>query len=122
MAKPLKRRRKSLTQAPALSDLSGMGEAQKERMELWLKAEKQRDDSFLEFQERQAQLNRDHELRMMQLMVNLQNRPVAQPSFQHSMVSSMPMAYSQPTTPNYHNSSSSNYFAGQGDGPHFTEL
>ena len=45
-----------------------MGEAQKERMEMWLMAEQKRDEAFLKHQERQAELSRQHELHMLQFM------------------------------------------------------
>jgi hypothetical protein len=57
-----------------------MGEAQKERMEMWLMAEQKRDEAFLKHQERQAELSRQHELHMLQFMASLQNRGNYQPS------------------------------------------
>lgn len=71
----------------------GPGEAQKERVVL-------REIIVFQFQECQAQLNRNHELQLMQLMVNLQNKPVPQSSFQTTMPTRMPMVYSQPIYPN----------------------
>lgn len=120
MAKPFKRKKKPLSQAQALSELSenfkSLGDSQMERMELWLKAEKQREDSFLAFQERQAQLNRDHELRMMQLMANLQAKP-PQPSYQTLMPARPVSPYGQPVYP-------SGCFPDdlQQEGRHYTDL
>lgn len=79
-----RKRKKVTTQAQALSQLStslvNLGESQKERMEMWLMAEQKREEAYLRYQERQSELNRQHELRMIQLMTGLQNRGNSQPS------------------------------------------
>lgn len=73
-----RKRKKVTTQAQALSQLStslsSLGESQKERMEMWLMAEQKREEAYLRYQERQSELNRQHELRMVQLIAGLQNK------------------------------------------------
>ena len=46
-------------------------------MEMWAQAEHKREEAFLKYQERQADLNRQHELRLMEIMVRSQN-PIQQ--------------------------------------------
>ena len=43
-------------------------------------AEQKREEAYLQYQERQAELNRQHELRMVQLIASLQDRGNHQPS------------------------------------------
>ena len=79
-----RKRKKVITQSEALSQLSSslsnLGDSQKERMEMWLMADQKREEAYLKYQERQSELNRQHELRMVQLIAGLQNRGNSQHS------------------------------------------
>ena len=72
----------------ALRDLTEgiqkMSETIDRRMALMAKEEKSRDEAFLKFHERQCELNRQHELRMMEIMMRF-----AQPA---------PVSYAMPST------------------------
>ena len=72
----------------ALRDLTEgiqkMSETIDRRMALMIKEEKSRDEAFLKFHERQCELNRQHELRMMEIMMRF-----AQPA---------PVSYSMPSS------------------------
>ena len=73
-----RKRKKVTTQAEALSQLStsleNLGESQNKRMEMWLLAEQKREEAYLKYQERQSELNREHEIRMMQLLAGFHNQ------------------------------------------------
>ena len=71
------KRKKVTTQAEALGQLStgleNLGESQNKRMEMWLLAEQKWEEAHLKYQERQSELNRQHELHMIQLLASFQN-------------------------------------------------
>jgi len=99
------RKRKVKSQKDAISQLSATFEnlqkAQEKRMQRWFDADQKREERFLEYQERQAEMNRQHELRMMEMMTCFQ-----QPQSSHSWVheSFLPSAYSFPgESPQYTN-------------------
>ena len=74
------RKRKVTSQKEAICRLvasfDNLQKSQK-RMEMWAQAEHKREEAFLKYQERQADLNRQHELRLMEVMVRSQN-PIPQ--------------------------------------------
>ena len=82
-----KRKAKERSHEQALRDLTEgiqkMKETIDKRMALMIKEEKSRDEAFMKFHERQCELNRQHELRMMEMMMRF-----AQPA---------PVSYSMPS-------------------------
>ena len=52
---------------------SSLGESQQRRSELVLKAEKERHHEFLKFQREQAELNGQHELKMIEIIMKFSN-------------------------------------------------
>ena len=70
------RKRKVTSQKDAISQLSATFEnlqkAQEKRMQTWFEADQKREETFLRYQEKQAELNRQHELRMMEMMARFQ--------------------------------------------------
>ena len=70
------RKRKITSQKDAISQLSTTSEnlqrAQDKRIQTWLQADRRREEAFLKYQEKQADLNRQHELRMMEIMARFQ--------------------------------------------------
>lgn len=94
------RKRKVNSQKDAVSQLSATFEnlqkAQEKRMQSWFEAEQKREERFLQYQEKQAELNRQHELRMMEMMSRFQ-QPL--PSYQNAWVHepALPSAYTYPT-------------------------
>lgn len=80
--KSRKRKAEERSHEEALRDLTEgiqkMSETIDRRMALMIKEEKSRDESFLKFHERQCELNRQHELRMMEMMMRFaQPAPVS---------------------------------------------
>ena len=75
--KPLikKTRVKSQTQAihEIAKSFSSLGEAQQKRSDTLLQAEKERQAEFLQFQREQAELNRQHELKMLEIIMKFGN-------------------------------------------------
>ena len=71
---------------------SDLGEAQQKRTELFAETEKERQAEFLNFQREQADLNRQHEMRMLELMMRY-TRPNQSP---HQMPPN-PIPPQQPT-------------------------
>ena len=75
------RKRKVTSQKEAICRLAAsfdnLQKSQEKRMEMWAQAEHKREEAFLKYQERQADLNRQHELRLMEIMVRSQN-PIQQ--------------------------------------------
>ena len=62
------RKRKISSQKDAISQLSTTFEkfqAQDKLIQTWLEADQRREEAFLKYQEKQAELNQQHELRMM---------------------------------------------------------
>ena len=41
-------------------------------MQTWLEADERREEAFLKYQEKEAKLNRQYELRMMEIMARFQ--------------------------------------------------
>ena len=70
------RKRKAKLQKGVISQLSAAFEnlqkAQEKRMQMWFDADQIREERFLEYQERQAEMNRQHELRMMEMTTRAQ--------------------------------------------------
>ncbi|CAH3171321.1 unnamed protein product [Porites lobata] len=70
------RKRKITSQKDAISQLSttfeNLQKAQDKRIQTWLEADQRREEAFLKYQEKQAELNRQHELRMMEMMARFQ--------------------------------------------------
>lgn len=80
--KSRKRKADERSHEEALRDLTEgiqkMSETIDRRMALMIKEEKSRDEAFLKFHERQCELNRQHELRMMEMMMRFaQPAPVS---------------------------------------------
>lgn len=99
--KSRKRKANGRSHEQALRDLSEgiqkMSETIDKRMALMIKEEKSRDEAFMKFHERQCELNRQHELRMMEMMMRF-----AQPS---QVSYSMPSGESVPIQAYYVNPS-----------------
>ena len=87
------RKRKVTSQKEAIFRLAAsfdnLKKSQEKRMEMWADAEHKREEAFLKYQERQDDLNRQHELRLMEIMVRSQNPTTQQQQQQY------PQAYSQ---------------------------
>ena len=70
------RKRKVTSQKDAISQLSATFEnlqkAHEKIMQIWCEADQKREETFLQYQEKQAELNRQHELRMMEMMTRFQ--------------------------------------------------
>ena len=108
------RKRKITSQKDTISQLSttfeNLQKAQDKRIQTWLEADQRREEAFLKYQEKQAELNRQHELRMMEMMARFQ-QPV-QP-YQNAWVMhepAFPSAYSgaESQQPHYKNLDSYN--------------
>ena len=113
-AKPLPRKKRIRTQSQAINEIAKsfntMGESQERRSEIMMQAEKERHAEFIAFQREQAELNRRHELKMLEIIMKhsnpaSQNQPPQQspfyapPQVQHTQLySSVP--YSQHTVQN----------------------
>ena len=94
---PRRRTAKPKSQAQSLADLSqealNIYKAMEERTSRMMEEEKARDKAFLEFHDRQSDLNRQHELRMMEMMMQFSRYQQALPS-QHLLHGGAPnMAY-----------------------------
>ena len=76
-AKPYDRKKRLRSQTQAINEIaksfSSLGESQQKRSELVLQAERERHDDFLKFQREQAELNRQHELRMLEIIMKFSN-------------------------------------------------
>ena len=101
-AKPCaKKRVKTQTQAihEMAKSFTDLGEFQQKRSQMMVEADKERQAVFLNFQREQAELNRQHELKMMELLMKITNiHPSA-----HCQHAPTQMAQ-QPTTHSYYNS------------------
>ena len=64
-----KRKVEETSQEQVLHDLSEGIQKMNDRMEVMISEGKARDEAFLKFYERQSELNRQHELRMMEMMM-----------------------------------------------------
>ena len=100
------RKRKVKSQKDAISQLSetfeNLQKAQEKRMQGWFDADQKREERFLEYQERQADMNRQHELRMMEILIRFQQ---PQSPYQNPWVHEplLPSAYAVPGTESAHN-------------------
>jgi len=97
-AKPcIKKKVRSQTQAiqEMAKSFSVLGESQQTRSELMVEAEKERQAEFLKFKREQAELNRQHEVKMMEVIMKFRNPP-APVHYQHGSP--------QATTHSYYNS------------------
>ena len=97
------KRKKVTMQAEALSQLStsleNLGESQNKRMEMWLQAEQKREEAYLKYQETQSELNRQHELRMIQLLATFQNREnIQHPNALPQCMPAIPPQFQIPST------------------------
>ena len=104
------RKRKITSQKDAISQLSttfeNLQKAQDKRIQTWLEADQRREEAFLKYQEKQAELNRQHELRMTEIMARFQ-QPVR--PYQNAWV------MHEPAFP-------SAYFGARSQQPHYTNL
>ena len=89
-AKPLPRKKRIRTLSQAIDEIAKsfntMGESQERRSEIMMQAEKERHAEFIAFQREQAELNRQHELKMLEIIMNhsnpaSQNQPPQQSPF-----------------------------------------
>ena len=110
------RKRKVTSQKDAISQLLATFEnlqkahekkkKKKKKKQIWFEADQKREETFLQYQEKQAELNRQHELRMMQMMTRFQ-KPM-QP-YQNAWV------MHEPTFP-------SAFSGAESEQPHYTNL
>jgi hypothetical protein len=113
--KPIKQKKRVKTQSQAINELArsfgSLGQAQEKRTEMFLQAERERHSEFLAYQKEQAELNRQHELRLAEMFMKysshshnqLRNVPTQQYSAPQMFSSSSGQA---PTTQthSYHHS------------------
>ena len=96
--KPFAKKSRVKTQTQAIHELAKsfclLGEAQQKRSEALLQAEKERQAEFLKFQREQAKCNREHELKMLEIVMKYGQNSGLQPQNQHQFYSSS--SYSQP--------------------------
>lgn len=75
--KPLPRRKRVRTQSQAINEIAKsfntLGESQERRSELMIQAEQERHAEFIKFQREQAELNRQHELKMLEVIMKYSN-------------------------------------------------
>ncbi len=71
--KPIKQKKRVKTQSQAINELArsfgSLGQAQEKRTEMFLQAERERHAEFLAYQQEQAELNRQHELRLAEMFM-----------------------------------------------------
>lgn len=83
------RKRKVTSQKDAICTLAAsfdnLQKSQEKRMEMWADAERKREETFFQYQEKQAELNRQHELRVMEMIARLQQPIQPQNAFPWSM-------------------------------------
>jgi hypothetical protein len=81
-AKPFPRRKRIRTQGQAINEIAKsfntMGESQQRRSEIMMQAENERHTEFIAFQREQAKLNRQHELKMLEVIMKHSNWPSQQ--------------------------------------------
>ena len=78
---------------------SALGEQQQKRSETMVEAEKERQAEFFKFQREQAELNRQHELKMVEIIMKLAN---PQPPV-HCGSTQVAQQVQQPTSHRYYN-------------------
>ncbi|CAH3124184.1 unnamed protein product, partial [Pocillopora meandrina] len=92
--KPLGRNKRVRSQSQAINEIAksfhALGESQQKRCEKMMEADKERHAEFLAFQKEQAELNRQHELKMLQIIMKYSNPP-PQGAQQHLQQQTMPV-------------------------------
>ena len=76
------------------SSFDNLQKSQEKRMEMWAEAERKREEAFFKYEEKQAELNRQQELRLMEIMVRSQNS-IQQPQPQQQYTQGYSQRYSQ---------------------------
>ena len=105
--KPLDRKKRVRSQSQATHEIAksfhALGESQQKRSERLMEADRERHAEFLAFQKEQAELNRQHELKMLEIIMKYSNPP-SQGVQQHPQQQTMPVQPVQPVaTPQYYN-------------------
>ena len=97
----LKKRARSQTQAmqEMAKTFSALGEQQQKRSENMVEAEKERQAEFFRFQREQAELNRQHELKMVEIIMKFTN---PQPPVRYGSTQ-VAQQVQQPTSHSYYN-------------------
>ena len=99
--KPLGRKKRVRSQSQAINEIAksfhALGESQQKRCEKMMEADKERHAEFLAFQKEQAELNRQHELKMLEIIMKYSNPP-PQGAQQHLQQQTIPV---QPLVPSY---------------------
>lgn len=96
--KPLGRKKRVTSQSHAINEIAksfhALGESQQKRCEKMMEADKERHAEFLAFQKEQAELNRQHELKVLEIIMKYSNPPpqVAQQHLQQQTVPVQPLA------------------------------
>ena len=103
------RKRKVTSQKDAICKLSttfeNLQKSQEKRMQLLFETDRKREEAFLQYQEKEAELNRQHEIRMMEMMVRFQQpMQLHQNAWMH-----------EPTFPNA-------FHGAESQQPHYTDL
>jgi len=77
--KPLDRKKRIRSQSQAINEIAksfhSFGESQQKRCERMMEADKERHAEFLAFQKEQAELNRQHELKMLEIIMKHSSVP-----------------------------------------------
>ena len=77
--KPLDRKKRVRSQSQAINEIAksfhALGESQQKRSERMMEADKERHAEFLAFQKEQAESNRQHELKMLEIIMKYSNTP-----------------------------------------------
>ena len=111
--KPLDHKKRLRSQSKAINEIvksfHSLGESQQKRCERMMEADKERHAEFLAFQKEQAELSRQHELKMLEIIMKyssvppkrVQPHPQQQAMSVQSLVSSSPVLqlHSQPLQP-----------------------
>ena len=75
--KPLNHKKRIRSQSQAMNEIAksfqSLGESQQQRCEKMMEADKERHTEFLAFQKEQAELNRQHELKMLEIIMKYSN-------------------------------------------------
>ncbi|CAH3180150.1 unnamed protein product, partial [Porites lobata] len=95
------RKKRVRSQSQAINEIAksfhALGESQQKRCEKMMEADKERHAEFLAFQKEQAELNRQHELKMLEIIMKYSNPP-PQEAQQHLQQQTIPV---QPLVPYY---------------------
>ena len=77
--KPLDHKKQVRSQSQAINEIAksfhALGESQQKRSERMMEADRERHAEFLAFQKEQAELNRQHELKMLEIIMKYSNSP-----------------------------------------------